>query len=217
MKPAILRDAYRRRFAGEEAYRNALWQVLCRDFFQQFVRDGDTVLEIAAGHCELINHIRAGRRIAVDLNEDTRLQAASGVEVLITRSDDLSVLAAETADVVFVSNFFEHITREAIGATLGEIRRVLKTGGRLVVLQPNIRYASRDYWMFFDHITPIDDRALAEAVELGGLNVEKVIPRFLPFTTRGRLPRALWLVRLYLRIPLLWRIFGGQALLIARR
>ncbi len=71
--------------------------------------------------------------------------------------------ADATVDRVFISNFFEHIPREAIVSTLTEARRVLKPDGRLLVLQPNVRYCAKDYWMFFDHITPVDDRALAEA------------------------------------------------------
>ena len=30
-----------------------------------------------------------------------------------------------------------------------------------------------------------------------------------------RLPRALWLVKLYLRVPFLWRLFGKQTLVVA--
>ena len=212
-----LDEMYRRRFAGEQAYRNSLWSVLCRDFFQQFVRETDVVAEIAAGHCEFINNISAGRKIAVDLNADTRLHAAAGVEVVIAPSHDLQAIASGSVDVAFVSNFFEHLTRDMILATLREIHRVLRAGGTLVVLQPNIRFTGRDYWMFFDHVTPLDDRSIAEAIELAGLRVERVVARFLPFTTRSRLPRALSLVRLYLRVPLLWRFFGGQALVVARR
>ena len=83
------------------------------------------------------------------------------------------------------------------------------------MLQPNIRYVGNDYWMFFDHITPLDEHSLAEAMQLAGFTIESIIPRFLPYTTKSRLPRALWLVKLYLRVPLLWRLFGKQTLVVA--
>ena len=57
------------------------------------------------------------------------------------------------------------------------------------MLQPNIRYCARDYWMYFDHITPVDDRALAEAFNATGFHVELNIPdscRTLPRAARER-------------------------------
>ena len=117
--------------------------------------------------------------------------------------------------MVFVSNIFEHLTRDVILSALVEARRVLKPAGRLLILQPNVRYCARDYWQFFDHITPVDDRALAEALAATGFSVEKCIPRFLPYSTQSRLPSWPWLVRLYLRVPLAWRVLGAQAFLVA--
>jgi SAM-dependent methyltransferase len=215
LEPSRLTALYRHRFASESEQRQELWAVLCTHFFQRWVPEDAVVLDLAAGHCEFVNNIRAGRRIAVDLNPDVRLHAAAGVETHVLRSDDLAGIAQDSVDVVFVSNFFEHITREAILATLVEVRRVLRPGGRLLVLQPNVRYCARDYWQFFDHITPVDDRALVEAFTATGFDVVENIPRFLPYSTKSRLPSGPALVKLYLRVPLAWRVLGAQAFLVA--
>jgi ubiquinone/menaquinone biosynthesis C-methylase UbiE len=211
-----LQELYRHRFAHEEQARNALWAVLCRDFFSRWVPTNATVLDLAAGHCEFVNHIEAARRIAVDLNPDVVQRANPGVESIVARSDELTEIADASIDRVFISNFFEHVERSVILSTLIEVRRVLKDDGRLLVLQPNIRYCSRDYWMFFDHITPVDDRALVEAFDAAGFEVEVSIPRFLPYTTKSGLPAAPRLVSLYLKIPLAWRLLGGQAFMVGR-
>src|SRR4051812_47834649 len=66
---------YRNRFSSESEQRQQLWQVLCGSFFQRWVPEDAVVLDLAAGQCEFINNIRAGRRIAVDLNPDVAVHA----------------------------------------------------------------------------------------------------------------------------------------------
>jgi SAM-dependent methyltransferase len=206
---------YQRRFADMLAFRRRMWDVLCREFFQRHVPPDATVVEIGAGYCEFINHIRAGRKIAVDLNPDTRVHAGPDVTVITSSTAHVPSLADGTADIVFASNFLEHLSREDILATLREVRRLLKPGGRFLILQPNIRYCKEDYWQFFDHITPLCERSLTEALETTGFEVVYCLGRFLPFTTQGRLPNSIGLLKLYLKLRPAWRIFGQQSFFIA--
>jgi SAM-dependent methyltransferase len=211
-----LQVLYGNRFGSQEVQRTDLWRVLCREFFQKWVPRDAVVLDVAAGHCEFINNIEAGRRLAVDLNPDVLVRAGHGVEAFISSSDAMTDIESASVDRVFISNFFEHIPREVIVSTLLEVKRVLRPGGKLLVLQPNVRYCARDYWMFFDHITPIDDRALEEALGATGFDVELNIPRFLPYTTKSRLPSGPGLVKLYLKVPFAWRLMGAQAFMVGR-
>lgn len=206
---------YKRRFIPDLVFRQKMWRVLCRRFFQRYVPDTSSVLEVGAGYCEFINSIRARQKIAVDLNPDTRAYADPDVRVISTTSTDLSAVDSGSVDVAFASNFFEHLERPDILSTMCEVRRCLRPGGRFLILQPNIRFCARDFWMFFDHITPLDQYSLAEALEMSGFRVTRTIVRFLPFTTKSRLPRSLWLIRLYLRIPLMWRYMGQQTFMVA--
>ena len=86
----------------------------------------------------------------------------------------------------------------------------------MIVLQPNIRLVGGSYWDFLDHKTPLTERSLEEAAQTAGLETERLITRFLPYTTKSRFPQRGWLVRGYLAFPPAWWLLGKQSLLIAR-
>ena len=209
---------YERRFAGSEEQREKVWRLLTRHFFQHWVRSTDVVLDVGAGYCEFINNIQAGAKYALDLNPATAAQAGGDVKVL---SQDVTAawsLAADSVDVVFSSNFFEHLpSKDALQHCLREIHRVLRPGGHLLAMGPNIRFCYDVYWDFFDHFLPLSDRSLAEAMAIAGLQVERSIPRFLPFTMKGKTPPPAPLIRLYLGLPVFWKLLGKQFLLMARK
>jgi len=217
-----IENLYRNRFNDQAALKskNAMWSILCKYFFQRYVKKDAIVLDLAAGYCEFINNITAKRKIAVDLNEDIRKYANDDVEVILSRSDNLSELEDSSVNVVFVSNFFEHLqNKEVLLSTLSECNRVLKSGdeGILLILQPNIRFAYREYWDFIDHVLPLSDKSLAEALILKGFCINKMIPRFLPYSTKSGLPVNSFLVKWYLRLPFAWRIFGKQCFVAASK
>jgi len=213
----VIPRLYAHRFTDEARERkDRVWRVLCRSFLQRYVGADDTVLDLGAGYCEFINHIECGRKIAVDLRDDVRRYAGPGVEVLQSASTHLSALGDNSVNVAFASNFFEHLPlKKDLLTTLCEIRRVLKQGGRLLILQPNIRYVGGAYWDFFDHHLPLTDRSLSEALTLIGLTPIEVRRRFLPFTTKSAFPQHPLLVWLYLRMPVVQWVLGRQSWIVA--
>lgn len=212
-----LSELYHRRFSNDDQRKKArIWKVLCSDFFQRYVKLTDTVLDVGAGYCEFINTIKCAKKIALDLNEDTPKFANSNVRVVRCMSNAMIEIADATVDVAFASNFFEHMpSKEVFLQTLREIHRVLRPGGKLLILQPNIRFLNGEYWDFLDHHIALTDRTLVEAVYAVGMKPIEVRPRFLPYTTKSSLPQHHLLVALYLRIPLLHYILGKQAWVVA--
>lgn len=97
-----LSKLYRERFdAGEISKRNRLWRVLCTAFFQKFIPEDSIVLDIGAGYCEFINNIRARKKYAVDLNEDTRSFANQDVDVSICSASRLDFLQDSSVDYLY--------------------------------------------------------------------------------------------------------------------
>ena len=82
------------------------------------------------------------------------------------------------------------------------------------MLQPNIRLVGPRYWDFIDHQVALTERSLLEAAELAGLRTVELITRFLPYSTKGRLPTAPALVRAYLHFPPAWWLLGRQTLYV---
>lgn len=208
-------DIYKARF-NEIKLRNGLWKILVNNFFQKYISKNDTVLDVPSGYCEFINNIKCKSKYAIDINSDGKEFASKNVKFISTKASK-TTLKNSSIDKIFVSNFFEHITREEINITIKEFKRILKKNGQVLILQPNIRFINHDYWMFFDHITAIDDRALTEVFNANGLKLIKKIEKFLPYTTKSNLPKSNLFVQLYLKLPILWYFFGKQSFLIYKK
>ena len=215
-----LEALYANRFGEEDrAWKDEVWAILWRRVFSRWLPDAATLVDLGAGYCEFINHAVARRRIAVDLNPETARTAQPGIEVRATSADDLGFLRDGEVDAVFTSNFLEHLpTKDAVLRVLGEVRRVLKPGGRFILMGPNIRYLADRYWDYFDHHVPLSDASVCEALLLDGFRLEHVEPRFVPYTVKGARLRWRWLIELYLWLrPLSSRLFGRQFLIVASR
>ena len=208
---------YDRRFGDADARsKDRLWVEIAA-YLQRWVTADARVLDVACDLGYFIRNIRAGERWATDVRD---VAAALGPDVHFVQADGLALSTAlprGSFDVVFVSNYLEHLPGpDAVVAQLREIRAVTRDAGRLIVLQPNIRYVGAAYWDFIDHKVALTEKSLVEAAEAAGFEVEHLVPRFLPYTTKSRLPQSAWLVRAYLRFPPAWRLLGGQTLLVAR-
>lgn len=207
---------YAQRFASNLEYRKRVWRVLIESFFQQYIPHDATVLDLGCGYGEFINQVRAGRKYAMDLNPDAPRYLARDVEFIRQDCAQTWPLPEESLDVVFTSNFFEHLPdKVALGKTLDQVHKALRQGGRLIAMGPNIKLVAGAYWDFWDHYVPLTESSLGAALENRGFRIERKEVAFLPYTMAGKRPAPLALVRLYLALPLLWRFVGKQFLVVA--
>ena len=219
MKPNLESSIYRIRFSEQElAQARAFWQPICR-YLQRYVEPAGTTLDLGAGYCHFINNIVSREKLALDLNgENLRRYAAPDVRCIESTGADLAGIASTAVDAVFASNVYEHFpSREDVARSVEEVYRVLRPGGRFLVLQPNFAYCAKQYFDFFDHRLIFTHKGMAEGLEISGFQLERVTARFLPYTSKSRLPAAPWMVSLYLSFPPAWRVLGAQMLLVGRK
>ncbi len=214
-----LADLYRIRFHEDFLPRKAkIWQVLCKHFFQDYISSDDVVVDVACGYGEFINNIQAGTKIGIDINPDSRTHLNQEVEYHPISASTIASIGKARANVLFTSNFLEHLPdKETLNDFLDQVMMVLKPNGRYLILGPNLRYLPGKYWDFYDHHLGLTHLSLCEALELKGFVVHTCIDQFLPYTTQGSLPTHPLLVRLYLKMPFAWKLFGRQFFIVATK
>jgi SAM-dependent methyltransferase len=175
------------------------------------------VLELGAGYCHWINNVRAARRVAVDMWPDLPAHAAPGVETLVLDIEEgLGFLASASFDVVLASNLLEHFSPDGAAKVVRTVARLLRPGGRFILIQPNFRYAWRSYFDDYTHRSIFTDVSLPALLRSEGFNILQVKPRFVPYSLQGTMvPVTAWLVRAYLRSPV--KPAAGQMLVVAQR
>jgi SAM-dependent methyltransferase len=208
-------ELYHSRFDEREvSAKAAVWHEIVR-FLSHWIDPRAPVLDIACDRGHFIRWVTASERWATDIRDvsgllppDVRFVRASGLELL-------EHVPKGYYGTVFMSNYLEHLpSGDAVIDQLRVAADLLAPGGRMIILQPNIRLVGPRYWDFIDHRVALTDRSLLEAAELANLRTVELIPRFLPYSVKGRLPTAPILVRGYLGFRPAWRLLGRQTLYV---
>lgn len=194
--------------------RDVVWQALWRYYFRHIVPADACVLDLGAGYGSFVNQVVARRRIAVDSWPDFPQYLAAGVEAHVASVTDLNFLADGSVDFCFASNLFEHVVQSDFAQTLAALRAKLSPHGSLTILQPNYRYAHREYFDDYTHVAVYSHISLADFLNANGYEVIDLRPRFLPLTVKSRLPVSPLLVAAYLTSP--FKPFGKQMLIRAK-
>jgi len=218
LAPIVLKEVYEHRFSHEDqAGKEEIWRELGR-YLQRYIKPDARVVDIACDLGYFIRNIRAAERWATDIRDvgaslpkDVHFVPASGLDLA-------DVLPNDHFDLAFFSNYLEHLpTTEAVLQQLRVTFSILKPGGRVLILQPNIRLIGGAYWDFIDHQTALTDKSLSEAAVMAGFKTKQVITRFMPYTTKSRIPQHPLLVRAYLNFPPAWLLLGKQTLYLGEK
>lgn len=197
--------------------RAVVWKEIAR-YLSDFIPKDGTVLDIGAGYCDFINNVESKVRIALDYSPDFKQYAKEGIKTIQSSVTDMKDVSDDTVDIVFASNLFEHLSDDELSKTVGEVKRVLKKDGRLILMQPNYRLSYKTYFDDPTHKKVFSDTALRAFLISFGFEIEFAKPRFLPFSLKSRpsiIPVLPIIIRAYLNSPI--KPFAGQMLFVARK
>lgn len=197
-----------------DAQREVVWEQIVK-YLQRFIPLSAKVLDIGSGYGNFINNIKAQERHALDIADISKSNVAKNVVFYLDSSCEMKGVKSSYFDFVFASNLLEHLSCLELKDTLVQVKRVLKTGGRFIILQPNFRYCYKVYFDDYTHKQVFTHLSLSNLLEENGFRVIKVLPRFIPFSMKSQFPKFGFLVWLYLRMPL--KPFGGQMLMIVEK
>lgn len=210
-------DYYSIRLNKNSSDRVKTWIALSK-YLSRYIPSNSTVLDIAAGECLFINNIVAGKKFAVDSDERLKFFADKNVQIKVCNALDLlsfKLLKKEGIDVVFSSNFLEHLSMIECQQLLRKIMQILNKGGLIILMQPNYRYCYKNYWDDFTHKTAFSHTSLVELLLSEGYKIKKCYRKFMPLTLNSSLASLSFLVPIYLRLP--FKPMAGQMLIVAEK
>ena len=208
-------DAYHSTRLPFDRRREVLWRALWKFHFSKYIDPSHCVLELGCGYAHFINNVKARHRVAIDNWPGFVQYLADGVEGHVGTVSDLSFLSDSSVDFAFASNLFEHLTKNDFVLVLDQLRRKLTKTGVLALLQPNYRYAFKEYFDDFTHITVYSHESLSDFLQANGFKIIDCMPRFMPLTVKDRkMIVSEFLIWLYLRMPV--KPLGKQMLVVAQ-
>ena len=196
--------------------RAVVWSTVA-EYLSSYIPAAAAVLDIGAGYCDWINCTRAARRVAVDVWPGIAAHAAPGVETqVLDLVGGLPSLGAASFDAVLASNVLEHFSPGDVDRVVADVAAVLRPGGRLIAIQPNFRYAWKNYFDDYTHRSVFTHVSLPALLREHGFRILELRPKFLPYSMReSRVPIRPWLIRAYLASPI--KPMAGQMLVVAAK
>jgi len=174
--------------------RKMVWKAIC-GYLAGYIPKESVVVDLGSGYCDFINNVDAEKKYAVDSDKNSGKYCNDDVIFLNINAWDIE-FANDTIDVIFASNLFEHLSDDELNKLLKRVFSCLKREGKLILIQPNYRYAYREYWDDFTHVKAFSHISLSDLLIAKGAEIVKMQRRFLPYTFKSVFPKSYLLTKL---------------------
>ena len=158
----LLPELYDARFDEREISRkDDVWREIVA-YLERYIDPAGPTLDVACDRGHFIRFVTTPERWATDIRD---MRAALPTDIRFVQGSGLDLaklLPNGHFGTVFMSNYLEHLeSSDAVIDQLRVVRALLRPGGRVIVLQPNIRLVGPRYWDFIDHRVALTERSLA--------------------------------------------------------
>jgi SAM-dependent methyltransferase len=205
---------YESRFVFDKG-RTKVWRAI-NEYLQKYIPSDASVLDIGCGYADFINGIKASKKYAIDLNPNMDEFILDKSTMFISQSVLVELHVEDSSlDVIFASNLFEHFNDQELDLLVKNIKVKLKPNGRLILIQPNIFYAYREYWDDYTHKKAFSHVSLNDFLISYNFDVVHTKKQFIPFSLKSRLPKSYFLTKMYLRSPI--KPMAKQMLFVAQK
>lgn len=199
--------------------RSIVWNEIIK-FEKKYIPKDAVIVDLGAGYCDFINQVTASKKYAVDPSPELPNFTAPDVIKINQPAWNLFEIRDESVDVVHASNLFEHFDDGELEKVMKEVKRILKPSGRLILMQPNYRLASKNYFDDPTHKKVFSDASLESFLISHNMKIVLKMPRFLPFSMRSNsslIPDFLLplVVHTYIHSPI--KPFAGQMLMVSEK
>lgn len=209
----IYKNYHKTRFRYDKK-RALLWKALYEYHLKDYIKKDYCVLELGAGFGYFINNVQCRKRIAVDIWEEFQKYLDNSIISKVCNITELDFIENNSVDFVFASNVFEHVSKLELIRCLNTLKKKLKDGGTLNIIQPNFKYSFKEYFDDFTHETIYTDTGLSDLLESQGFIIIEKYPKYLPFKINPKTPSIPILIKLYLKLPI--KPFGKQMFIRGR-
>ena len=211
-----LERIYEYRFQGISKHKKDITWAEITKFILTLAGNPTKVLDPACGELEFLKFVpNSVEKWGFDLQEPK-----TNIEHIKFKKESIfeANLINNYYDLIFISNFLEHLESSEIAFSLMQkFLNALAPNGKLIVMGPNFKYCSKEYFDCSDHKLILTDISLSEILYSAGFNKIKIVPKFIPYSFRSAIPVNKWLVKMYLNLPFAWKILGKQFLVIATK
>jgi ubiquinone/menaquinone biosynthesis C-methylase UbiE len=191
--------------------RSSVWKAIC-EYLQFFIKRDGTTVDLGSGYCDFINNINCRNKIAVDVNIESSSYCHPSVKFIKAKAYKVSKIKNHSVDTIFASNLLEHLNDKELDLLLLEFKRILKKGGKIILIQPNYKYAYKDYFDDYTHKKVFSHISIVDFFVSHNFRLIKLFPKFMPFSLKSRLPKSYLLTKIYLHS--FFKPFAKQMLVI---
>ena len=191
--------------------RSSVWRAIC-EYLQAYIDPQGTVVDFGAGYCDFINNINSKTKIAVDISSESINYCYPNVQFIKAKAYKVSKIKSLSFDTIFASNLLEHLNDEELDLLILEFKRILKKDGKIILIQPNYKYAYKDYFDDYTHKKVFSHISIVDLFNSHNFRLSKIYPKFMPFSLQSRLPKSYILTKIYLHS--FFKPFAKQMLVI---